>query len=130
MKHIAMGCLLAVALIAAAPATTAAAATDYAFEAQPAQVATSRDAIIGVRLVDKGSGKPVANALIIQSRLDMSPEAMAEMVSPLTPLPAEEPGVYRFRADLGMAGRWALKLAAKVPGEPETVRGEVIVIAK
>jgi hypothetical protein len=28
-----------------------------------------------------------------------------------------------------MGGRWALKLAAKVPGEQETVRGEVVVAA-
>jgi hypothetical protein len=41
-----------------------------------------------------------------------------------------EPGVYRFRADLGMAGRWALRLAAKVPGEQETVRGAVVFAAE
>lgn len=130
MKRMVLACLLTAALAAAAPAMVAAAVTDFVFEAQPAQVTASRDAVIGVRLLNKASGKPVADAVIFQSRLDMSPDAMADMVSPLTPLPADQSGVYRFKADLSMAGRWALKLAAKVPGEQETVRGEVIVVAK
>jgi hypothetical protein len=75
------------------------------------------------------TGKPVANAIIFQSRLDMSPDQMGDMAASLTPLPASELGVYSFKADLEMAGRWALKLAAKVPGEHETVRGEVIIVA-
>lgn len=106
-----------------------AAAEDYAFEAATAKVQASRDAIVSVRLVHKATGKPVADAIIFQTRLDMSPDNMAEMTSKVTPLPSNEPGVYRFRTDLSMAGRWALKLAAKIPGEQETVRGEVIVAA-
>ncbi len=121
--------LVAVALAAARPTAAIAAATDYVFEAQAAQMPASNNAIISVRLVHKASGKPVLDAVIFQSRLDMSPDAMAEMTAPVEALPAAEPGVYRFKADLGMAGRWALKLAAKVPGEHETVRGEVIVVA-
>ena len=44
--------------------------------------------------------------------------------------PAGEPGVYRFNADLTMAGGWALKLMAKVQGEPETIEGTVVFKAK
>jgi hypothetical protein len=44
--------------------------------------------------------------------------------------PSNEPGVYRFKADFTMAGRWALKLQAKVPGEPGTVEGTVVLNAK
>ena len=35
-----------------------------------------------------------------------------------------------FKADLTMAGRWAFKIQAKVPGEAETVEGTVIFEAK
>jgi hypothetical protein len=40
-------------------------------------------------------------------------------------LPETEPGVYRFKADLTMAGAWALQLVAKVQGEAETIAGTV-----
>ena len=107
----------------------AAAAEDYVFKPETDTVSSSSEAIISVRLVNKMSGEPVINAVIFQSRLDMSPEKMADMTVKVSLLPTETPGVYRFQADLGMPGRWALKLAAKVPGEPETVRGEVVVAA-
>ena len=107
----------------------AAAAEDYVFKAETAKVAAGSDAIIGVRLLNKATGKAVVDAVIFQTRLDMSPDNMADMTGKVTPLPTEGHGIYRFQADLGMAGRWALKLAAKVPGEPETVRGEVVVTA-
>ncbi len=42
------------------------------------------------------------------------------------PLPASQNGVYRFKAHLTMAGQWALKLMAKVPGEAETLEGSVV----
>ena len=44
-------------------------------------------------------------------------------------MPASEPGVYAFKTDLPMAGRYLLSLAAKVQGEPETVVGKVILKA-
>jgi hypothetical protein len=50
---------------------------------------------------------------------------MAEMATPLTPLPSPEPGVYAFKTDLTMQGRWLLSIAAKVQGEPETVVGKI-----
>jgi YtkA-like len=50
---------------------------------------------------------------------------MAEMASPLTPVPSNEPGVYSFKTDLSMQGRWLLSIAANVQGEPETVVGEI-----
>ena len=42
------------------------------------------------------------------------------------PLPSTEPGVYAFKTDLGMPGRWLFSIAAKVQGEPETVTGKII----
>lgn len=107
-----------------------AAGGDYAFEAATPKVELGDDGIVGVRLLNKASGKPVANAVIFQTRLDMSPENMGDMTGKVTPVASDQPGVYRFKVDVGMAGRWALKLAAKVPGEQETIRGEVVVVAK
>ncbi len=107
-----------------------AAASDYAFEAVAPQVKNSTSAEVAVRLVHKPSGKKIDNAVVFRSRLDMSPENMAEHQGAIEPLPATEPGVYRFKAELSMAGKWALKLMAKVPGETETVEGTVVIDAK
>jgi len=40
-------------------------------------------------------------------------------------VPSDEPGVYSFKTDLSMAGRWLLSIAAKVQGEAETVVGKI-----
>jgi hypothetical protein len=124
-------------LAAAAGMATALAATpalagknDYVFEPVAAEVKNGEGSQLAVRLVHKPSGKRVEGALIFRTRLDMSPDAMGEMTAKLTAQPAQEPGVYRFNADLTMAGRWALKLMAKVPGEAETVEGTVIFKAR
>ena len=109
---------------------TQAAPADYAFEPVKAEVKNAAGTELAVRLVHKPTGKPVANAVVFRSRLDMSPENMAEHTAGLEALPATEPGVYRFKAEISMAGSWALKLMAKVPGETETVEGAVIFRAK
>lgn len=107
-----------------------AAPADYTFTAASEQVDAGDGAVIAVRLTDEKTGKPVENAVIFQTRVDMAPDGMAGMVAPVTALGQSEPGVYRFKTDLSMAGRWALYLAAKVPGEQETVRGTVVVLAE
>lgn len=122
---------LALASLASACAFAAVAApADYAFEAVKAEVKQNAKAELAVRLVHKPTGKRVENAVVFRSRLDMSPDNMAEHQTSIEPLPAAEPGVYRFKADLSMAGRWALKLMAKVPGETETVEGTIVIEAK
>jgi hypothetical protein len=55
---------------------------------------------------------------------------MGQMTAKHAAMPGAEPGVYRFKADFTMAGKWALKLPAKVPGENETVDGTVVFQAK
>lgn len=126
--------LVAVALVAfvasGVPRPSAAAAADYTFEAVSERVDAGDGAAIAVRMINQKTGEPVENAVIFQTRLDMAPDGMGDMTSPVTPLGESEPGVYRFKADLTMAGRWALHLAAKVPGEQETVRGAVVVAAE
>jgi len=106
-----------------------AAAGDYAFEPVNAEMKKGDDVTVAVRLMNKTTGKPVADAVIIRSRVDMEPDGMAEMESPISPLPAKEPGVYAFKTDLPMAGRYQLSLSAKVQGEAETVTGKVVIKA-
>jgi YtkA-like len=117
----------AVALLAAISLSGAAfaGANDYVFEPVKAEMKKGDDVVVSVRLKHKPTGKPVADAVIVQTRIDMSPDAMGEMASPLTPVPSNEPGVYSFKTDLSMQGRWLFSVAAKVQGEPETVIGKI-----
>jgi hypothetical protein len=106
-----------------------AAASDYAFEAVQAEMKKGDDVTVAVRLIHKPTKKPVADAVIFRTRIDMAPDNMADMESPVKPVAADEPGVYAFKTDLPMAGRYQFSLAAKVQGEPETVVGKVILKA-
>jgi hypothetical protein len=105
-------------------------ASDYVFEPLSVEVRNGSGSELAVRLVHKPSGKPVVGAVLFRTRLDMSPDSMGEMTAKHSALPSTEPGVYKFRADLTMAGGWALKLMAKVPGETDTVQGTVVFQAK
>jgi len=100
-------------------------AVDYVFEPVKSEVKKGDGVVVSVRLKHKATGKPVTDAVIAQTRIDMGPDGMAEMASPITPVPSNEPGVYAFKTDLAMAGRWMLSIAAKVQGEPETVIGKI-----
>ena len=107
-----------------------AAAADYEFQPLKVDVKNGNDSELAIRLVHKPSGKPVSGAVLFRTRLDMGPDKMETMVAKHGATPSSEPGVYRFRADLTMAGRWALRVMAKVPGEKETVQGFVVFQAK
>jgi hypothetical protein len=100
-------------------------ANDYAFEPVKAEVKKGDGVVVSVRLKHKATGKPVTDAVIVQKRIDMGPDGMGDMASPLTAVPSNEPGVYSFKTDLSMAGRWLLSIAAKVQGEAETVVGKI-----
>jgi hypothetical protein len=110
-------------------ASAFAGASDYVFEAATAEIKKGDDVTVAVRLIHRPTGKAVPDAVIIQTRIDMAPEGMATMTSPLAPLPSSEPGVYAFKTDLTMVGRWLFSIAAKVQGEPETVVGKIILKA-
>jgi hypothetical protein len=99
---------------------------DYEFRLVDQAVKAGPDRIITVRLVNKVTGKPVPDAVIFATRLDMAPDAMQEMVTKVTPMPGAEPGTYRFKATLGMAGGWQLSLGAKVQGETGTVENKLV----
>ena len=62
------------------------------------------DATVAVRLVNTKTGKSVPDAVIIAKRLDMAPDAMAEMATRLDPLPSTEPGVYRIQSEAKHGG--------------------------
>jgi len=106
--------------------TAFAGADDYVFEPVKAEIKSSNVATVAVRLVYKPTGKPVTDAAIVQTRLDMAPDGMADMAAAIAPMPSPEPGVYAFKAPLTMAGRWLLTISAKVQGEPENVVGKLI----
>lgn len=107
-------------------AVALAGASDYAFEPVASELKKGDDVVIAVRLLHKPSGKSVNDAVIVRMRVDMAPDNMADMASPVAPMPGSEPGVYAFKTDLPTAGRYLLSVAVKVQGEPETVVGKVI----
>ena len=122
------------ALIAAAvggtSTTVMADIKDYKFELVDQTVQAGSDKVITVRLVNMKTGKPVPDAVIFATRLDMTPDGMQEMVTKIAPVPGGEPGIYRFKASFGMAGRWQLSLGAKVQGETGTVENKFVITAQ
>jgi hypothetical protein len=101
-------------------------AADYEFQPTTTEIKKGDDIVVSLRLVNKQTKKPVEGAVIIRTRIDMSPDKMADMVSPVAPAEAKEPGLYSFKTDLPMAGNYLFSIAAKVQGEPETVTGKVV----
>ncbi|MEQ1709842.1 MAG: FixH family protein [Hyphomicrobium sp.] len=121
--------LIGLALSTAA-ASVIAGAADYEFQPLKVDVKNGAGSELAVRLVHKPSGKPVTGAVLFRTRLDMAPDNMADMTAKHEAMPTSEAGVYRFKADLTMAGGWAFRVMAKVPGEKDTVEGVVVFQAK
>jgi hypothetical protein len=115
----------AVAVLLSLTSVVLAGANDYVFEPVKTEIKSSNVATVAVRLVHKPSGKPITDAVIVQTRIVMAHDGGAEMASAFVSLPSPEPGVYAFMAPLTMAGSWFLSISAKVPGEPETVVGKI-----
>lgn len=103
---------------------------DYEFQLVDQTIKAGPDKIITVRLVNKATGKPVPDAVIFTTRLDMAPDGMQEMATKVTPMPGTEAGTYRFKANLSMAGGWQLSLGAKVQGETGTVERKIVIRAE
>ena len=104
-------------------------AADYEFRLVDTQIKQGDDAIVAVRLVDRRSGKTVPDAVIFTTRMDMAPDGMEMMATTVEPTSSDEPGVYRFKANLSMAGGWRFSIAAKVQGEAETVESKLVLKA-
>ena len=103
---------------------------DYEFQLVDQAIKAGPDKTITVRLVNKTTGKPVPDAVIFATRLDMAPDGMQEMATKIAPMPGGEPGIYKFKATFGMAGRWQLSLGAKVQGETGTVENKLVITAQ
>jgi hypothetical protein len=98
---------------------------DYEFQLVTKEFKAGPPAEIAVRLVHKPDGKPVPGAVIFATRLDMGPDGMDEMTTPVEKVPGGEPGIYRFKANFTMEGDWAFSLSAKVQGEADSVKGKL-----
>ena len=121
--------LLAGALIVGSATLSFAGAQDYEFQPVSTDVKQGQGSLVSVRLIDKRTGKPVPDAVIFTTRMDMAPEGMEMMTTPVVAAVSLEPGVYAFKTDFAMSGGWRFKLAAKVQGEPDTVQGEIVLKA-
>ena len=102
---------------------------DYQFQLIDPVIKAGPDKTIAVRLVNKTTGKSVPDAVIFASRLDMTPDGMQEMATKLTPISGAEPGTYRFKANVSMAGHWQLSLGAKLQGETGTLENKLVIQA-
>jgi YtkA-like len=99
---------------------------DYEFQLVQSEAKKGNGTVVSVRLVDKRNGKSVPDAVISAKRIDMAPDGMADMAGKVEQVPSTEPGVYRFKTNLSMEGRWQLSLAAKVQGEVGTVESRLV----
>ncbi|MCG5486710.1 MAG: FixH family protein [Sinorhizobium meliloti] len=124
------GILASLAVTLALATTSFAAATDYEFQLVEPEIAQGPEATVAVRLINKRTAKPVADAVIFTTRLDMALEGMEAMTTSVEAIRSAEPGVYVFKTNLSMEGGWRFKLAAKVQGETEIVQGELVLQAK
>lgn len=123
IRNAAAAVMMGYVSIVAAPAW--ATIGDYEFQLVQSEVKKDNNAEIAVRLTDKRTGKAVPGAVIFAQRIDMAPDGMEEMTSSIAPMPSTEPGIYRFKVKLTMAGGWRLSLGAKVQGETGTVENRL-----
>ena len=98
---------------------------DFRFELVSTDHRVGLGAIVEVSLTDLRTNTPVEGAVIFATRMDMAPDGMETMTTPVTAMPAETPGNYRFATDITMAGGWRFSIAAKVQGEAETVDAQI-----
>ena len=120
---------LTTAMILATATQALADIKDYKFEVVEKTVKMAPDAVITVKLVNTKTGKAVPDAVIFATRLDMAPDGMQDMATKIAPMPSTEPGLYRFKAKVSMAGGWRLSLGAKVQGEDGTVDQKLVIKA-
>ena len=130
MSRVALTAVAFATSVTFAAQTAFAGAEDYALGLVETTRAVGAGAILTVRLTDLHDGTPVEDAVIFATRMDMAPDGMETMTSPVTLLPSEGPGLYRFATDLTMAGGWRFSVAVKVQGEPETVEAELLLQAQ
>ena len=106
--------------------------TGYRFEVVGQPKTSGGKSTVSVRIIHTGDNKPVASAIIIQSRADMGPIGMAAMTAPVKAMPSTTPGIYTFEVANGPVwkkpDKWELSFSAKIQGEAQTVHGAVVVM--
>lgn len=120
---------LAAALFVSALSTARADIADYEFRLVQADLKQGDGVTVSVQLVDKRTGKAVPDAVIFATRIDMAPDGMPTMTAPIEALTSTESGIYRFKTNLTMEGRWQLSLGAKIQGETGTLQNKLVLRA-
>ena len=95
------------------------------WEAVNADISVGTATRLEVRLI----GADATAVTVTATRLDMGPDGMAMMDTPLTPVTSDTPGVFAYEADVSMAGRWGLTISAIVAGRQEPVEGVIVFTA-
>lgn len=126
LKEILCATSVTLAVVFAVSQRAAADPNDFEFELVESKFKQGDGATVAVKLVDKRTGKPVANAVVFATRLDMQPDGMETMTTAVQAIPSEQPGIYQFKTNLIMAGGWRFSLAAKVQGETGTVVSRLV----
>jgi hypothetical protein len=108
------------------PTASAAAPTDYRFEAVENTVERGVGVPLQVRAVYAATGQPVPGLDVRTAFVDRSPDGQVGGSHPAFFTPSLDYGIYSFRADLPVDGRWALVFTARIPGEPQPVTASVV----
>ena len=112
----------------AEPALADTAAAQYRFEA-PEQLVNvtpgNRAGTVEIRLVNVATGQPITGATIVASALRMPMNYAGTMNASASFIANQSSDTYRFAIRAPMTGNWLLDLAAKLPGEPDAIRGTV-----
>lgn len=116
------------ALVALGSGDACAAIDDYAFEQMQTHIKKGLGTV-DVRLIHKPDGRPVGDAVIFATRLDMAPDDMEAMTSEIQLAQSPGPGLYRFKVGLTDEGRWRISIAAKIQGETATLQSRLILQA-
>jgi hypothetical protein len=126
LSHLLCSLALAQSLLFGAAHFAMAAPDDYEFKVIESALPQGDGAILTVAVTDLRTQAPVTDAVIFATRLDMAPDGMATMTTPVAALASDVPGQYRFKADLGMAGAWRFSIAVHLDAETEVIRREII----
>ena len=128
MKFPRLLCIFALSQILSfgAAQSAIAAPEDYEFTVIETDLQQGDGAILTISVTDLRTQAPVTDAIIFATRLDMAPDGMATMTTPVAALASTLPGQYRFQADLGMAGSWRFSIAVHFDDEAEVIRRELI----
>ena len=129
--------MLATGLLSLSAAAYAAdPADDYNFDVVNQPVAVSAHSELDVKVTKVATGKPVENAKITRTHLEMTmmhrPHKSGTPTPPTRGMGGEvkvvgspAPGTYRLLGDVSMPGTWKLDIVASVPGEAQPVEGNV-----